>query len=87
MDLKPVTTVCLFTSLSLFTLSAMAQSELPESVYMYSDQLDVAKVLSLTEEPSETCVVVQAKMTYLDSQDQKQVLDYEKLAKVCEESD
>ncbi|SNS82373.1 DUF2790 domain-containing protein [Pseudomonas segetis] len=83
MNLKSITAACIFTSLSLGVLPAMAQAAQDHERYSYGTQLDVAQVVSLTEAPAQTCGVVSAHMTYLDSKGHTQVLDYSKLAQVC----
>ncbi|USV23288.1 DUF2790 domain-containing protein [Pseudomonas aeruginosa] len=45
--------------------------------------LDVARVLSVDEAPSDTCQVVRATLVYLDSHGERQVLHYLKQARAC----
>ena len=44
--------------------------------YVYGMPLDVARVLSVDEAPSDTCQVVRATLVYLDSHGERQVLHY-----------
>ncbi|MFI8479122.1 DUF2790 domain-containing protein [Pseudomonas sp. NPDC078700] len=83
MNVKAISAACLFTTLSLGMIPAMAHAAQPQQSYSYGTHLDVAQVVSLTEEPTQNCGVVDAHMTYLDSQGRSQVLDYSKLAQVC----
>jgi len=80
MNWKTITTACLFTALSSGLLPTLAHAG---QTYTYGSHLDIKKVLSLSEAPSLTCDVVDARMTYLDSQGQTQVLEYSKLAETC----
>ncbi|AJO78261.1 DUF2790 domain-containing protein [Pseudomonas sp. MRSN 12121] len=74
---------CLFAALNLCTLSARAESEVQARTYSYGTALDIQRVLSMTEDPTPACGVVNARMTYLDSQGRTQVLDYRKFANDC----
>ncbi|MNE67783.1 hypothetical protein D3C80_1634070 [compost metagenome] len=51
--------------------------------YSYGTHLDIKKVVSLKQDASPSCGVVNAQLTYLDSQSKTQVLDYRKLADNC----
>lgn len=51
--------------------------------YVYGMPLDVARVLSVDEAPSDTCQVVRATLVYLDSHGERQVLHYLKQARAC----
>jgi hypothetical protein len=51
--------------------------------YSYGTHLDIQKVLSLKQDAAPSCGVVNAQLTYLDSQSKTQVLDYRKLADNC----
>lgn len=83
MNFKAVSAACLLTVLNVGALPAMAQTNAAIETYTYSTQLDIQKVLSLSEDSSQNCGVVNAQMTYLDSQGQKRVLGYSKLAENC----
>ncbi|KFJ92874.1 hypothetical protein JF55_05375 [Pseudomonas sp. 1-7] len=67
------------------SLAVHAADSIPVERYHYDMQLDVQKVLSLHEEPSSGCQVVNARMDYLDSMDQKRSLEYRKLSSSCSE--
>ena len=62
-------------------LQAEERSE--TTAYTYGMKLDVARVIRIEEPQSTTCEVVQAKMTYENSQGNTQTLSYLKLADVC----
>lgn len=83
MNWKTLTAACLLAALNLGALPAMAQAEIKAETYTYGSHLDIQKVVSLTEDSSETCGVVNARMTYLDSHGEKHVLGYSKLAENC----
>lgn len=80
MNWKTLTTACLFGALSSGLLPTLAHAG---QTYTYGSHLDIQKVVSLSEAPSQTCGVVNAHMTYLDSHGQTQVLEYSKLAESC----
>ncbi|WPN49326.1 MULTISPECIES: DUF2790 domain-containing protein [unclassified Pseudomonas] len=83
MNTKAVYAACLFAALNICTLSARAQADVTPQTYTYGTHLDIKKVLSLTEDASPSCGVVNAQLTYLDSQSKTQVLDYRKFADHC----
>jgi len=53
----------------------LAIAEPQASAYQYGDQLDIAKVVSLSI-PTGGCEVVEATMTYLDSKGETHVMSY-----------
>lgn len=76
-------------ALGSFCASAMAAEvadvsaeQIPVEQYSYSQHLDIAKVISMTEIPN-VCEVVPARMTYEDSQGQKHVLEYRVMGNGC----
>lgn len=71
------------TVLSAGPTPAMAQASAASESYSYSTQLDISQVISLTENSSNNCGLVDAKMTYLDSEGKKRVLAYRKLSATC----
>jgi hypothetical protein len=83
MNTKAVYAACLFAALNICTLSARAEADVAPKTYTYGSHLDIRKVLSLTEDSTPSCGVVNARLTYLDSQSRTQVLDYSKLADHC----
>ncbi|WP_338525137.1 DUF2790 domain-containing protein [Pseudomonas batumici] len=87
MNSKSIYAACLFTALNICTLSARAEAQVqpqPET-YSYGTHLDVSKVLSITEADGAACSVINARMTYLDSQSQEHILDYRKFSDRCNE--
>jgi len=60
----------------------LASAEPQLSDYQYGDQLDIAKVLSLTI-PVGGCEVVEATMTYLDSKGETRVMRYLRQGSGC----
>lgn len=85
MNSKALYAACLFAALNICTLSARAESQVQPETYTYGSHLDVRKVLSITEGDGAACSVVNARMTYLDSQSQEHVLDYRKFSDHCNE--
>ncbi|WP_207849880.1 MULTISPECIES: DUF2790 domain-containing protein [unclassified Pseudomonas] len=83
MTSKSVIAACLFAALNICTLSARAEADASPHTYTYGTHLDVQKVLSMTQDTSVTCGIVDARMTYLDSAGETQVLDYRKFADGC----
>ncbi|MEJ5056598.1 MULTISPECIES: DUF2790 domain-containing protein [unclassified Pseudomonas] len=83
MNTKAIYAACLFAALNICTLSARAEADVTPKNYNYGTQLDIKKVVSLKQDASPSCGVVNAQLTYLDSQSKTQVLDYRKLADNC----
>ncbi|KPG92463.1 MULTISPECIES: DUF2790 domain-containing protein [Pseudomonas] len=83
MNNKSVIAACLFAALNICTLSARAEADVTAQTYTYGTHLDIHKVLSLKQDNSVTCGIVEARMTYLDSAGQTRVLDYSKFADGC----
>ncbi|MOA11988.1 hypothetical protein D3C78_1319520 [compost metagenome] len=83
MNTKAVYAACLFAALNICTLSARAEADVTPETYTYGTQLDIRKVVSLNEDTTPSCGVVNARLTYLDSQSRIQVLNYSKFADNC----
>ncbi|MCW8278135.1 DUF2790 domain-containing protein [Pseudomonas sp. PCH199] len=83
MNTKAIYAACLFAALNICTLSARAEADVSPKTYSYGTQLDIKKVVSLKEDASPSCGVVDAQLTYLDSHNKTQVLDYRKFADNC----
>ena len=83
MNLKNIATACLMTALSAGALPAMAQDKAASETYAYGTHLDINKVLSLTEDSGQTCGLVNAQITYLDSMGEQRALTYLKQAANC----
>ncbi|POF41692.1 hypothetical protein B0D71_15945 [Pseudomonas laurylsulfativorans] len=83
MNTKSIYAACLFAALNICTLSARAEADVAPKTYTYGSHLDIKKVVSLTEDATPSCGVVNARMTYLDSQSETRVLDYSKFADNC----
>lgn len=83
MNLKAITAACLFSALNIGLLPTLAHAA---PTYTYDSHLDIQQVLSLSEDAAQTCEVVNARMSYLDSQGQAQVLEYRKLAESCSQA-
>ena len=58
---KSVIAACLFAALNICTLSARAEAVAPQT-YTYGTHLDIQKVLSMKEDQSMTCGIVDARM-------------------------
>ncbi|WP_130901456.1 DUF2790 domain-containing protein [Pseudomonas sp. Sample_23] len=76
MNWKNLNIASLLAILSLGAVAANAQENVSSHAYMYGDQLDIAKVTSLSEKLSSGCGVVNARLAYLDSAGKSKVLDY-----------
>ncbi|WP_242206522.1 MULTISPECIES: DUF2790 domain-containing protein [unclassified Pseudomonas] len=83
MNNKSVIAACLFAALNICMLSARAEAALTPQTYTYGTHLDIQKVISLKQDNSVSCGIVEARMTYLDSAGQTRVLDYSKFADGC----
>ncbi|VVO41763.1 DUF2790 domain-containing protein [Pseudomonas fluorescens] len=83
MNLKTIYAAGLFAALNLCAISAQAQTTVNAQAYSYDTHLDIQKVLSMTQDAGPSCGVVNARLTYLDSQGLTQVLDYRKFADTC----
>lgn len=86
MNTKAIYAACLFAALNICTLSARAEADVSAKTYSYGTHLDIKKVVSLTQDASNTCGIVDAQLTYLDSQNKTQVLDYRKFADCNEDN-
>lgn len=74
-------------ALSAVTLTAQAatQTTSPKSQqYQYGMHLKIGRVLSMTEEPTAECKVVNADMKYIDTSGKPEDLSYRKLSDACE---
>jgi len=84
----------LIAALGLFSTLAVAQGETPapnvnatapvSQTYDYSQDLDIAKVVRVTTESSDTCSPVKGHMVYVDSHGVRHELDYVRLGDACE---
>lgn len=83
MNWNRVYAACLFAALNAVAISAHAEADLKAENYSYGTHLDIQKVLSSVDQGGASCEVVNARLTYLDSQGQKRVLDYSKFAEAC----
>ena len=83
MNTKAVYAACLFAALNICTLSARAEADVSPKTYTYGTQLDIKKVVSSKQDATPSCGVVNAQLTYLDSQNKTRVLDYRKISDNC----
>lgn len=63
-------------------VAEVSAEQIPVEQYSYSQHLDIAKVISMTEVPN-VCEVVPARMTYEDSHGQKHILEYRVMGNGC----
>ncbi len=61
---------------------AHAAEQIPVEQYSYSQHLDIARVISMSEVPN-VCEVVPARMTYEDSKGQTHILEYRVMGNGC----
>jgi hypothetical protein len=85
MNTKAVYATCLFAALNICTLSARAEATVKPETYTYGTPLDIKKVISMKQDAAPTCGIIDAQLTYLDSQGDTKVLDYRKFADGCNE--
>lgn len=62
--------------------STARNETLPVEPYNYSQHLDIAKVISMSDIPS-VCEVVPARMTYEDSHGQRHIMEYRVMGNGC----
>ena len=80
MNTNTLYATCLFAALNICTFSARAEADVTPQAYTYGTHLDIQKVVALTQDAGAACGIVDAQLTYLDSQGKTQVLDYRKFA-------
>ena len=83
MNTKAVYAAYLFAALNICTLSARAEATVKPETYTYGTHLDIRKVISMKQDATPTCGIINAQLTYLDSQGDTKVLDYRKFADGC----
>lgn len=78
-----------FSSAGLLAITVLGSSSLladersEKQAYTYDARLDIAKVVRIEEPPRQICEVVQATMTYVNTQGMTKTLSFLKLADVC----
>jgi len=84
MNLKAFASVSLFAVFSFGAIAAQAATTAMNDAsvmqYRYGDHLDVKKVLSVQDDQSNTCGLVNTRMDYLDSKGQHQRVEYRSYA-------
>jgi len=80
MNVKTFARAGLFAVLSFGAITAQASTmpmdETGVMQYRYGDHLDVKKVLSIQDDQSDACGLVNTRMDYLDSKGQQQSVQY-----------
>ena len=69
-----------FALFNVVAFSAHADTQEKQQTYTYGTHLDIKKVISTVESGGDSCGIVSARMTYLDSSGTQKVLDYKKFA-------
>ena len=69
-------------SVALADESATQVEQIPVEHYRYSQHLDIARVVAMSEIPN-VCEVVPARMTYEDSQGHRHILEYLVMGNGC----
>lgn len=84
MTIKTLASAALFAVLGLGAITAQASStslnDASVMQYRYGDKLDVKKVLSVKDDRSDTCGLVNTRMDYLDSHGKPQSVEYRSYA-------
>lgn len=83
MNRKTFYAACLFAALNVCTLAARAEAADNVRNYTYGTPLDIKKVVSTSQDDAPTCGSVNARLTYLDSHNQTQVMNYRTLSSNC----
>lgn len=81
-------TLLVTTALACTAFAGMAQANDTSATskavpYQYGMPLQVAKVVSLTEPPTQLCKVVTADMKYIDNAGKPEEISYRKLSDAC----
>lgn len=83
MTIKTLSAAGLLTVLSIGAMPALAQGNAASETYAYGTPLDISQVISLTEDVSQICGLVDAEIIYLNSMGEQRALTYRKQAAVC----
>lgn len=70
-------------TLTLTTVSAMAQAESKPVPYRYGMPMDIQKVIAMTEPDTRECKVIKAEIKFLDGAGEVQHVSYKKLSEAC----
>lgn len=84
MNIKTISAMAVFAVTSAGAFAAQAAPAPVQDSYHFGQHLDIQKVLADNTDDSQTCQVVGARMTYLDSQHQEHVLNYRRMAEACD---
>ncbi|OWQ40479.1 hypothetical protein CDH05_16775 [Pseudomonas lactis] len=68
MNTNTLYATCLFAALNICTFSARAEADVTPQTYTYGTHLDIQKVVALTQDAGAACGIVDAQLTYLNSQ-------------------
>lgn len=80
MNTNTLYATCLFAALNICTFSASAEADVTPQTYTYGTHLDIQKVVALTQDAGASCGIVDAQLTYLNSQGKTEILNYRKFA-------
>ena len=81
--IKTISAIAVFAAASFGAVAAQAATAPIQDTYHYGQHMDIQKVLADNADNSQTCQVVGAHMTYLDSHNQEHVLNYRRMAEAC----
>ncbi|MHC8322462.1 DUF2790 domain-containing protein [Pseudomonas sp. GB2N2] len=80
MNWKNLVAASFFAILNVAALSAHADTQTASQRINHGIHLDFKKVISIVDNDNGSCGIIDARMTYLDSNDVQKVLDYRKFA-------
>ncbi|MDP3367426.1 MAG: DUF2790 domain-containing protein [Pseudomonas sp.] len=83
MNIRRFSLAGLLAVIILGSASLLADEGTETPAYTYDTKLDIARVIRIEEPQSQTCEVVQATMTYVNTQGLTKTLSFLKLADVC----
>lgn len=83
MNIRRFSLAGLLAVIILGSASLFADEGTETPAYSYDTKLDIARVVRIEEPQSQTCEVVQATMTYVNTQGLTKTLSFLKLADVC----
>ena len=83
MNIQNVSIASLLAFITLSGLPLFAEEKADVPAYEYGMPLDIARVIHIEAATSPVCEVVQAKMTYLNTQGVKKRVSFLQLAQAC----
>ncbi|MCE0463284.1 MULTISPECIES: DUF2790 domain-containing protein [Pseudomonas] len=83
MNIRNVSTASLLAVIALSNPSLFAKEQTQDPAYEYGMPLDIARVIRIEAPAPQTCEVVRAKMTYVNTQGVIERVSFLQLAEAC----